>query len=403
MRELYSAEAEDRLLSLILRTARVSDVGAARAARLCSTLRDDAFAAPLYRDVFICMAYLAKIKQLSAPTLMNALSNYPAPQGGTLLTAFGAERIREWDAQPDAPQGELAGWAAEVNQWWIRRQLRSNSIELYRAAGDLERNAGSLITLANELVATIGVARTAISEPTSLDIRGVQCGIPPLDQVTPTGLPAGCVTMLGSNPGGGKTLLAMQAAMNVLNQGGRVLWGTFQDMNHAGLLQRWQDMGVPQEHIARWDLNVWDGSAHPRASEPSPFLDEILRMDAISSFDLVVVDVLQGLRSNNRQPRHTPNLVASAISDAARCTRTAWLVTVHLSKRDVRRTAERWQPTDAPRSDEVSAVTFRLLRPPEGEYGMLYCIKNRYGNPGATPVRFNKERLAFEFKGESDG
>ncbi len=197
----------------------------------------------------------------------------------------------------------------------------------------------------------------------SSDLGGsskVHPSIPEFDRLLSGGVPEGATLLLAGEPGIGKSTLVLQVLVEATKRGARVLYLSGEE---------------PLGQIAARARRVGDPDGCPAATVLG--LEEALALIKDQAPDLVVVDSLQALCSNNAGPAALRE-AASALVEAARRTGSALIVVGHVTKDG---------DIAGPKSVEhVVDVVMTLEGERSGTLRLLRLSKNRFGPCDETGV-----------------
>jgi replicative DNA helicase len=249
------------------------------------------------------------------------------------------------------------------------------------------------------------------------ELIGIPTGLPSLDRLT-CGFRSGEYVIIGAWPGQGKSALACQIAAANCMAGNTVHFFSL-EMSKPEILKRmWASRsGVPfwRIHTARCDVEAATSQVRAAAVEVArwplliaadswPVERIVARAKArIRRFKtaLVIVDFLQNVPHNERDPRLGINHVSAGLRELAKSIQVPVIAFSQL-----RRTEHRTRPTmfDLRESGQLEqdAHFVGLLHRPMNENNqlsgedLLIVDKHRHGPLGDILLRFNSQRMEFE-------
>jgi replicative DNA helicase len=249
------------------------------------------------------------------------------------------------------------------------------------------------------------------------DLIGLPTGVKRLDRLT-VGIRRGEFWIFGARPGAGKSSYACQMVRANCEVGNLTHLFSL-EMSKTEILQRlWAAVsGVPfhQIHNGRCDASV-EASVRAAACEVSrwPLLisDKTLSVERITAraraairrykTSLVVVDFLQNIPHNERDPRLGINHVSAGLRELARATGVPVVAFSQLRRgNDPEAKPSMFDLRESGQLEQDAHLVGLLHRPvddhgePTGE-DVLSVQKNRHGRTGDLPVRFNPASMAFD-------
>jgi len=182
---------------------------------------------------------------------------------------------------PSAANGDY--YSELVKECFIRRQILDRIKKLAGRAIDQELSTEALVSEARELISGIESPRNPIINVADVKIGeggdlGIPSGYPGLDRSISTGgYPTGQITVVSAYHKGGKTAFMSGSALSILEEGGRILWATFDDLSAEQLKRRmvrqmcgWSkrptvasyvsDYEMAMHLIDGYDLDFYDGA-----------------------------------------------------------------------------------------------------------------------------------------------
>ncbi len=138
--------------------------------------------------------------------------------------------------------------------------------------GTVVETAPDLVTRTAARATTSAVGGAAPVPLASLDTTGAQrtaTGLEELDRVLAGGLVAGSVTLLGGEPGVGKSTLVLQAAASLAGRGHRVLLVAAEESAEQVRLRAERLGALPDELLVVADTSVPNVLAHAQAVKPT--------------------------------------------------------------------------------------------------------------------------------------
>ena len=207
-----------------------------------------------------------------------------------------------------------------------------------------------------------GAAPVAITEVVEISARDRHAtGIGELDRVLGGGLVAGCLVLLGGDPGVGKSTLLVQALAGLAGQrpAGTILYATGEE-SVAQTAMRARRVGAATSRLALVaETNVEKILAHAEAHRPS-----ILAVDSIQTVYTPLLDSIPGSLAQVRE-------CASRLMQFAKTTGTPTIVVGHVTKDGA---------LAGPKTLEHLVDVVLQLEGDGGPYRILRAHKNRFGS-----------------------
>ncbi|MFT4112397.1 replicative DNA helicase [Silvibacterium sp.] len=431
---IYCEDSEKAILGGIMLESEAYDVAAEQ-------LTADDFALDSHRRIFACMSGLTSLGQpidlVTLTEALNAKSELSVVGGASYLASLTEGLPRRLNIasycrivldksllrklylagsalvtgaeDPGADPEELSGTAER-----LLMELRAGAMAKQQTI-----IAGAVVPLLNRL----HQERTRTS-----DLLGLPTGIPSFDLVT-RGLHAGEITQIGSQSGGGKSAVMIQAAIENCRQGVPVLLFSL-EMTREQILRRmisaisgvpfprvrdpkWasqSDMDAIQyaaEKIADWPLHVVDASGI-RIEKLVATARLAVRRDGVK---LVCVDYAQIVSAEGRDERLRVASVSRGLTRLAKDEQVALMVLSQLARADRSNVNRRPTISDLRESSQLendAHVIALLHRPWDADEGRLssnaelIIAKQRSGETGIFPLLFDRRTLMFREQREAE-
>jgi replicative DNA helicase len=262
---------------------------------------------------------------------------------GDNLTEAGGEDyiIQVAEFVPSAANGGY--YAQLVRECYTRRQVLDRVKKLSDMAKDEELLTDDLISGARELLdglespysPIVNVADVPMANSGDL---GVPSGYPGLDRAVSTaGYPVGQTSVVSAYHKAGKTSFMTASALSILDNGGRVLWATFEDLTPTQLKRRmlrqicgWSKLPDKMEYQADYDdavkilnchdLDFYDGAMDDHGGTVESFASYAEVQHSKTPYTAIFCDYWQVMSTTKRawSTEEELKIIASRLNRMAR-------------------------------------------------------------------------------------
>lgn len=396
--------------------------------RLFSMLTRDSFWVPAHQMIWD--AIVEVVEGFGVPDFI-ALSGVLERNGN--LKAVGGEAYLLSLAESVSSTSNWAYHARIVQGWYECRVLSSRAEEIIQLAQD-GNGKGAKATALSMLDGLSSDGRSTFTAEESLrdaenrPTEGVITGFSVWDDAGDEfrGMSKGGAHVFAANSGSGKTLVLAETAVNVLENGGRVIFGTF-ELPHAVITRRMlrmmsgygslklaekmvqRDPYGPQrfkeaeERFAKFDLHFYDpGTDISRPKTLEPFLDFVRFQHEQKPVDLACLDYIQIVRlANDTRMDDFTRIETVARMAAGHAQR--WNYTSLLAAQSKVHDGEPYLRGSKSVKDHVDSLVYKVLVKPKSEppYHVFNCDKQRHGKQLDVVVELDQRTLRHKELGSA--
>lgn len=287
--------------------------------------RPEWFFSPANKKIFEAVLEQARAGSKSCDLVLLAQS---LRESGSLASVGGQDYLVQL-AEEAFKASSAAAYAREVREAWSRRLAIERSYALIEQAR--QGTFDQMLAAAMRLPQGLDDSTTDVYDvldvdlETGADLYGCESPFQSVnDGTTTNGWPSSQITLVSALKKAGKTSLMLQAAIHTARKGDRVLYATF-EMSRQQLVRRiykmitghhkrpstLQEMHDWESEIAKmrmWDLSIYDPTGSDDAHTVERLYNRCLELGSCGRLDLVCVDFVQKMRSNQKLTNRTAEL-----------------------------------------------------------------------------------------------